>query len=49
MGPKVASACSFVRAGGTMAGVGRLTDARAIVEGRAGTRISNTSAPNLPR
>ena len=49
MGPKVASACSFVRAGGIMAGVGRLTDARAIVEGRAGTRISNTSAPNLPR
>jgi carbamate kinase len=48
MGPKVASACSFVRAGGTMAGVGRLTDARAIVEGRAGTRISDTSAPNLP-
>ena len=49
MGPKVASACSFVRAGGTLAGVGRLTDARAIVEGRAGTRISNTIAPNLPR
>lgn len=49
MGPKVASVCSFVRAGGTMAGVGRLTDARAIVEGHAGTRISNTSAPNLPR
>jgi hypothetical protein len=32
-----------------LAGVGRLTDARAIVEGRAGTRISNTIAPNLPR
>lgn len=49
MGPKVASACSFVRGGGTMAGVGRLTDARAIVEGHAGTRISNTTAPNVPR
>jgi carbamate kinase len=49
MGPKVASACSFVRGGGTMAGVGRLTDARAIVEGHAGTRICNTTAPNVPR
>lgn len=49
MGPKVASACSFVRGGGIIAGVGRLTDARAIVEGHAGTRISNTTAPNVPR
>lgn len=40
MAPKVASACSFVRAGGIVAGVGRLSDARAIVEGRAGTRIA---------
>ncbi len=40
MAPKVASACSFVRAGGIMAGVGRLSDARAILEGRAGTRIA---------
>lgn len=40
MGPKVASACSFVRAGGKLAGVGRLADARAILEGRAGTRIT---------
>jgi carbamate kinase len=49
MGPKVASACSFVRGGGIIAGVGRLTDARAIVEGHAGTRISNTTEPNVPR
>jgi carbamate kinase len=40
MAPKVASACSFVREGGALAGVGRLSDARAIVEGRAGTRIT---------
>lgn len=40
MGPKVASACSFVHAGGKLAGVGRLADARAILEGRAGTRIT---------
>ena len=40
MGPKIAAACDFVRAGGTMAGIGRLQDARAIVEGRAGTQVS---------
>lgn len=39
MGPKVASAAAFVRAGGAMAGIGRLQDARAILEGRAGTRV----------
>ena len=39
MAPKVASGCDFVRAGGAMAGVGRLSDARAILEGQAGTRI----------
>jgi carbamate kinase len=44
MAPKVASGCSFVRAGGALAGVGRLSDARAILEGRAGTRIT---APGL--
>ncbi len=41
MAPKVASACDFVRAGGAMAGVGRLEDARAILEGRAGSRITS--------
>lgn len=39
MAPKITSACDFVRAGGTMAGIGRLQDARAIVEGRAGTQV----------
>lgn len=39
MGPKVAAASQFVRAGGRMAGIGRLQDARAIVEKRRGTRI----------
>jgi carbamate kinase len=39
MGPKITSACDFVRAGGKMAGIGRLQDARAIVEDRAGTRV----------
>ncbi|MDT8854385.1 hypothetical protein RNZ50_04915 [Paracoccaceae bacterium Fryx2] len=33
------TACDFVRAGGTMAGIGRLQDARRIVEGGAGTQV----------
>lgn len=47
MGPKIIAACDFVRAGGQLAGIGRLQDARAIIEGRAGTQIrldmSNTA------
>lgn len=39
MGPKITAASDFVRAGGGMAGIGRLQDARAIVAGRAGTRV----------
>ncbi len=39
MGPKVAAASAFMRAGGQWAGIGQLSDARAILEGRAGTRI----------
>ncbi len=39
MGPKIAAASAFVRAGGTIAGIGTLADARAILEGRAGTLI----------
>lgn len=39
MGPKITAACDFVRAGGSMAGIGRLQDARAIVEGRAGGQV----------
>jgi carbamate kinase len=39
MGPKVAAAATFVKASGKLAGIGQLTDARAIIEARAGTRI----------
>ena len=50
MGPKITAACDFVRAGGALAGIGQLKDARAIVEGRAGTlvRLSQT-APKAAR
>jgi carbamate kinase len=40
MGPKIAAASAFVRAGGAIAGIGTLADARAILEGRAGTQIT---------
>lgn len=40
MGPKAHSACAFVQGGGAVAGIGRLTDARAILEGRAGTQVT---------
>ncbi len=39
MGPKVGAAVAFVRASGKLAGIGQLTDARAILESKAGTRI----------
>ena len=39
MGPKIAAANAFVRAGGALAGIGTLQDARAILEGRVGTQI----------
>ena len=38
MGPKIEAACAFANQGG-IAGIGRLEDARAILEGRAGTLI----------
>ena len=41
MGPKVESAIRFVRAGGTMAGIGALGDALAILERRAGTVVTS--------
>jgi carbamate kinase len=44
MGPKVTAASDFVRAGGHMAGIGRLQDARAIVEGQAGTLVQEEQA-----
>lgn len=40
MGPKVEAACQFVEATGGMAAIGRLDDAVAIVEGRAGTIVT---------
>lgn len=39
MGPKVAAAGAFVQSSGKFAGIGQLSDARAILEGQAGTRI----------
>jgi carbamate kinase len=40
MGPKVAAAVSFVKAGGRFAGIGKLDDALAIMNGKAGTQIT---------
>ena len=39
MGPKVEAACTFVDAGGDFAGIGRLSDAAAILERRSGTIV----------
>lgn len=39
MGPKVAAGSQFVERTGGLAGIGRLEDARAILDGKAGTRI----------
>lgn len=39
MGPKVEAACAFVRATGGIAGIGALDQARAILEGEAGTLV----------
>jgi carbamate kinase len=48
MGPKVAAASDFARRSGKLAGIGRLSDARAILEGRAGTRvIQETPVPPI--
>lgn len=43
MGPKLAAARSFAQTGG-FAGIGRLEDAMAILEARAGTRVVPTTA-----
>ena len=40
MGPKVEAACRFVEATGGMAGIGRLADVGAILEGAAGTVVT---------
>ncbi|WP_417774181.1 carbamate kinase [Stappia sp.] len=47
MAPKVGAASAFVRACGKLAGIGRLTDARDILEGRAGTRIQPGAEASL--
>lgn len=39
MGPKVEAACAFASTAGRIAGIGRLEDARAILEGRGGTIV----------
>jgi carbamate kinase len=39
MGPKVEAACRFVEATGGLAGIGRLEDALALLEGRRGTQV----------
>ena len=44
MGPKVEAACAFVEATGGGAGIGRMSDAFAILEGRAGTCIRQNSS-----
>ena len=53
MGPKVAAAAAFVTTSGTMAGIGQLSDASAILKGGAGTRIvpdpPHAQPPGLPR
>lgn len=40
MGPKVEAACAFVSREDRITGIGRLQDARAILDGRAGTRVT---------
>jgi carbamate kinase len=39
MGPKVEAACRFVEVTGGLAGIGRLEDAPALLEGRGGTQV----------
>jgi carbamate kinase len=44
MGPKVRGACRFVRETGFDAAIGQLSDLLEVIDGRAGTRITNTAA-----
>jgi carbamate kinase len=39
MGPKVEAACRFTERTGGFAAIGALTEAVAVLEGRAGTRV----------
>ena len=43
MGPKVEAAAAFVSGGGQLAAIGRLEDALAILEGKAGTHVTSMS------
>jgi carbamate kinase len=47
MAPKVEAACEFVECTNGIAGIGRLADASAILEGDAGTRITRDAAETL--
>jgi carbamate kinase len=40
MGPKIEAVCRFVEATGKPAAIGRLTDARALLDGKAGTLVT---------
>lgn len=44
MGPKVRAACEFVEQTGGMAGIGRISDALAILDGNAGTLVARNAA-----
>jgi carbamate kinase len=44
MGPKIQAACEFVERTGGMAGIGQLSDALAILDGKAGTVITRDTA-----
>ena len=46
MGPKVEAACEFARKTGKTAVIGALADIEAIVQGKAGTRVS-TEKPGI--
>jgi carbamate kinase len=46
MGPKVQAACEFARNTGKVAVIGSLADIEAIVQGKAGTRVT-TAKPGL--
>jgi carbamate kinase len=45
MGPKIEAACRFVEATGKAASIGQLADARALLDGEAGTLITGPTEP----
>jgi carbamate kinase len=47
MGPKVEAACEFVKQSNAIAGIGRLQDAQALLNGSAGTTIDATVHANI--